>query len=102
VHSEKEVHMRRNVIIGVALIALAVCLGLAGAQEEKSEGMLGRVKGVISGSEEKTPTPKTCSGGAMEKVKSALPGSEEKAAAPKEGAGILEKVKDVIPGESGK
>ena len=61
--------MMRGMVIALALIAFVVCVGLATAQEQKEEGILG-------------------------KVKSVLPGSGEKACTKKEGAGMMEKVKD--------
>ena len=69
--------MLRGMIILLALLGFVVCVGLAAAQEQKEEGVLGRVKSV-------------------------LPRSGEKACGPKEGAGIMEGEKDVVPAESGK
>ena len=69
--------MLRGTIIVLALLALVVCVGLAGAQEQKEEGILGKMKGV-------------------------LPGTGEKACGQKEGTGIMEKVKDLVPAGSGK
>jgi len=69
--------MRRVALIMFACAAVALCVGLVGAQEQKSEGLMGKVKEII-------------------------PGSEEKGAAEMEGAGTMERVKGVMPGESGK
>jgi hypothetical protein len=93
--------MLRGTIIVLALLALVVCIGLAGAQEQKEEGVIGRVKGVLPGTEEKACTKKE-GAGMMEKVKTALPGAEENGAAPKEGTDIIEEEKGVVPAESGK
>ncbi|MCX6339884.1 MAG: hypothetical protein NTX71_08195 [Candidatus Aureabacteria bacterium] len=93
--------MLRGMIILLALLGFVVCVGLAAAQEQKEEGVLGRVKSVLPRSGEKACGPKE-GAGMMEKVKAALPGAEDKGAAPKEGAGIMEGEKDVVPAESGK
>jgi len=93
--------MRRVALIMFACAAVALCVGLVGAQEQKSEGLMGKVKEIIPGSEEKGAA-KMEGAGTMEKMKGAPPGSEEKGAAEMEGAGTMERVKGVMPGESGK
>ena len=93
--------MLRGTIIVLALLALVVCVGLAGAQEQKEEGILGKMKGVLPGTGEKACGQKEGTG-IMEKMKGVLPGGEEKGAAQKEGTGIMEKVKDLVPAGSGK
>ncbi|MEJ2745451.1 MAG: hypothetical protein P8123_07190, partial [bacterium] len=89
--------MMRGIVIALMLLAFVACVGLVAAQEQKEEGIMGKVKKVLPGGDKKACTKKE-GPGMMEKVKEALPGGKEKAATKEERTGMMEKMKKLLPG----
>lgn len=83
--------MIRGVVVAAALLSLVAYAGLAGAQEQNDEGILGKVKSVLPGEKDTAGAQKA----ADETAQSAQEGA---AATQKEGAGFMDKVKGVVSG----
>jgi hypothetical protein len=61
----------------VALAALVISMGLAGAEEQKAEGVMGAIKNIVPGSSDEAATKKEGEG-MLDKMKGMLPGGEKK------------------------
>jgi hypothetical protein len=80
----------RSAIIVVTLLGFVCCVGLAKAQP-KEEGVMGKMKSMMPGSEEKAP-------GMMEKAKEVGTGEGWMKEGEKPAGGMMEKVKEIVPG----
>lgn len=86
----------RVMVAVVGLAALVVAMGLASAQEQKAEGVMGAIKDVIPGGSEQ-PAAQKEGEGLLDKVKGAI-SSSDKPATEAEGKGLLEKAKSAVSG----
>ncbi len=80
----------RVMVAVVALAALVISMGLAGAQEQKTEGVMGAIKNIVPGGSDEAAAKKEGEG-MLDKMKGMLSGSEKK-----EGEGLLDKAKSAI------
>ena len=83
----------RVMVAVVALAALVISMGLAGAQEQKTEGVMGAIKNIVPGGSDEAAAKKEGEG-MLDKMKGMLSGSEKK-----EGEGLLDKAKSAVSGE---
>ena len=95
--------MVRVTVVVLALTALVLSVGLAKAQEQKSEGIVGAIKDVVPGMGEKKDAAAADtsaeSKGLLDKAKGLIDKKEaESAASSKEGKGLLDKAKEAIAG----
>ncbi|MCX6356758.1 MAG: hypothetical protein NT045_02605 [Candidatus Aureabacteria bacterium] len=117
--------MLRGTTVVCAVFILAMLIGVAGAQEQKDGGMLGKVKSIIPGTGEKAPAVSegaavadTADGvvpaageqgavaekqapGMMDKMKGMMPGAGEKSTCGSKG-GMMDKMKGIMPGSGSK
>jgi hypothetical protein len=110
--------MVRVMVVVLALAALVLSVGLAGAQMPNAGGITGALKNVVPGGADKSAAPK--GGGMMDRFKGMIPdakkdaaakecaagdmakapgpGAVETPAAEKKCGGMMDKVKGIIPG----
>ena len=81
-------------VVVLALAALVLSVGLAGAQMPNVGGVAGALKNVVPGGADKSAAPKE--GGMMDKFKGMMPGAKKDAA--KEGACAADMAKTPVPG----